>query len=242
MKAFTIKRLALCGLLVAVLLLSAASLAQLSVPAYQKVELQCQICGKTLYEKQAVQLQPEFPQYFDNMPFSSSGWDGYPSYVIEIPDSLIPRIAERKVTTGKLCIDCYLLCVEQQDALEVRWNKWWLTTMQDNAESRERYDKQRKIAAAEAIEAQIKELRKKKKEIFNPPKPVEPSTWNLDSLTYTGSGRRLSFDTVAGFYGVDSLKTLVQPNWRWDEKGGKWIADPPQKSASELQSEKKKSE
>lgn len=163
------------------------------VPEYQRVELQCVICGRTLYEYRKTEVVPRMWQYDDMFPGSSSGWPWNDRHEA-LPDSLVPQSIGFTMKLEPVCRACQTQYKWIIDDLLDTWNTWRLDILDDNANSRTRRADAR---AQEAVQRAREAVRKAEQELRWLEHPEERPKPRLgigfaDSVTY----RSISCDTL----------------------------------------------
>jgi hypothetical protein len=138
----------------------------------EKVEFQCAICGKTIY--QMVRVQEDYG--FDNMLGSDYG-----NIYSEIPESLKVYVISFSASTPAVCAACtkhYNLIVP---SLQVRWDQWWRTTLKENACARNWSEVRRNREAIEAARSAVKKAKQELRWLEHPDERPKPKRTEWDS-------------------------------------------------------------
>ncbi len=123
---------------------------------YRKVEYQCAICGKSIYQNEKVEHSGWLR---DNMGTGGSAW-GYS----DIADSVAVFGINFNVGTGRICKECLMRYnATIQDLMQKTWDNWLSNAMLENMKNRLMHDLERKKFTREEIERKIDELKAKRK-------------------------------------------------------------------------------
>lgn len=136
---------------------------------YEKIEYQCEICGKSLYQNTKIR-----EGFYDNMSFG--GYDGS----IWIPDSIRADTYNLNLQIEHICKDCKDKYGKELDAyLKEDWNMLLAKYKKENACNRYKNDLKRKKETLENLDKQIEQLRKQKQEQLEFYKALDDSPKHL---------------------------------------------------------------
>ena|SRR3990167_1886332 len=124
---------------------------------WEKKEIQCEVCGKTLYYNIKVE-EGRFHTY-DNM-----GISVFEGYQIFIADSAHCYSLSVNKSSGNICGECHDRYATIITDIEIMWGKFWDKAKMANAPNRKRNAGLRKKRDENEIYRQIEELQKRYRE------------------------------------------------------------------------------